>query len=161
MKRRYKAIINEEFTITLIGKSFADVETNLKALNIIDRVISIELDEDAEELKTPLQTLMNEWSNWTNSEFYDGQIKKEILEQIRLKMLEEYKEVVKAENNYFKTWDINTLTMELSDCFGLFLDYASKLNLTAEDLIKSTDAKLQINLGRNWSKQANGTFKHK
>jgi len=143
----------------LPGKGFAHVEQNLKALGLLDHnlLISIDLIEE----KTALQSLMNEWSNWTNGQFYPGQPRKMVLEQIRTKMLEEYKELVKAETEYFESKIYKeSLRMEVADCFGLFLDYASKLNITAEDLIKMTDAKLQINLGRTWSKQANGTFKH-
>lgn len=116
-----------------------------------------------------LQDLMNDISEWSDATFGDRQtsraaayhLRKEVQELIDALVEHRYHEerqnlaIIKEEN---LTGNAN---MEYADCFTLLLDSASHFGLTADDLIKLSRRKLEINKKRKWGNpDENGVVEH-
>lgn len=116
-----------------------------------------------------LQELMNQISEWSDAQFGEGDrsraiayhLRKEVQELIDAMVEYRYHEerqnfaIIKEEN---LTGKVN---IEFADCFMLLLDSASHFGLTADDLVKVTEWKLEKNKNRKWGKpDENGVVEH-
>jgi NTP pyrophosphatase (non-canonical NTP hydrolase) len=116
-----------------------------------------------------LQQLMNDISEWSDATFGDGQRNPAIVHHLKKEVDEllaqlKKSEVMRYDNSvgigaWGRQWS-KTLE-EYADCFMLLLDSAKHFNMTADDLIKVTKDKLEINKQRKWGKpDANGVVEH-
>ena len=116
-----------------------------------------------------LQKLMNDIAEWSDGTFGDGQrnpaiayhLQKEVNELIEAIEIygwherEQNLSIIKEENL------AGNVNIEFADCFMLLLDSASHFGLTANDLLKVTEWKLEVNRNRKWGKaDKNGVVEH-
>lgn len=99
-----------------------------------------------------LDTLMQEITEFTNSQF--NQTKSSIL----VKLKEELSELEQAKESGKHSDEVN----EFIDCFHLMLDYANRLELDEYRLREMVHTTLEANKSREWNEpNSDGVIKHK
>lgn len=99
-----------------------------------------------------LQKLMDDIREWSDATFGEGQRTIPILHHL----IKEVPEAIQACDR-----DAETAIYEFADCMMLLLDAANHHGISAEDLLISVRAKLEINKHRKWGKpDKNGVIEH-
>ena len=116
-----------------------------------------------------LQKLMDDIAEWSDGAFGDGQRNPAIVHHL-LKEVKELIEAIDIYNYHEKRQNLavikeenlsGNVNIEFADCFMLLLDSASHFGLTADDLVKVTEWKLDVNRKRKWGKaDKNGIVEH-
>lgn len=105
-----------------------------------------------------MEALFKKISEWAAGQF--GANRDPI--NIALKMRQEVNELSKEVEGYVKQWSPREEAYsELADVMILGMNLADRLGLDYDGLRKIIEAKMQINLERDWVKMGDGTFRHK
>ena len=122
-----------------------------------DRIINMQ--EYAQQLPSDeLQNLMNEISEWSDKTFGYGQRNPAILYHLKKEVNELIETFVQSAIDSPQN---RIMRMEFADCLMLLLDSAKHAGFTANELLKATGEKLEINKKRKWGKpDENGVVEH-
>lgn len=102
-----------------------------------------------------LQKLMDDIREWSAATFGEGQRTIPILHHLIKEVPEAIEAVKEVENITLKG------RFEFADCMMLLLDAANHYGMTADDLIRFTNFKLDVNRQRKWGKpDENGVIEH-
>lgn len=116
-----------------------------------------------------LQKLMDDIREWSDSTFGDAQRTIPILHHLKKEVPELISAVKDMQaagiDNSIGVGEfshkISVMKLEFADCLMLLLDAASHADIDAEELMKVTKIKLEINKDRKWGKpDENGVVEH-
>lgn len=107
-----------------------------------------------------LQQLMIDIQKWSDGAFGNAQRTIPILHHLKKEVPEAIDAVERYYDNRTASRCDNAIE-EFADCFMLLLDSASHFGLTADELLRATERKLEINKKRTWGKpDENGVVEH-
>jgi len=113
-----------------------------------------------------LQKLMNDVAKWSDETFGKGNRTKGILRHLQEEIDEVIEEVDKSNalgvDNSVGVGEfgrqVERTQMEFADCFMLLIDAAAHYGITAEELLRVTRKKLEINKNRDWDEMNEDGF---
>lgn len=115
-----------------------------------------------------LQQLMDEITNWSDSQFGTGDRTLGIINHLKEEVDELHESATLVYKNLITNLDflmgrdyVDKTVEEFADCFMLLLDAAAHFGLNADKLVQATLLKLEVNKNRKWGEiEDNGVVHH-